>query len=259
MEKSCTVVSAYFNFKSKFDHSKYLEWITNFLGNINCNLVFYTNKECYETLKNIRQPFLDKTRFIVKEFDELHYSQEKYKEIWEYNNRIDTEKYHTKELYIIWNEKTKFVMNAIELNPFKSTHFLWVDAGCFRDKTLVPELKNFPNVNKFINNKITLLEIFNINTNEYNLKYPNMFGKKGLKLLSRIGGGIYGGDIEAWKIWNNKYDEILLRHFNDKLFAGKDQNIMFYIVQENNDLCNLIKPNTNRDKWFYLLEYFNLL
>jgi hypothetical protein len=257
MEKHCTIVSAYYKMKSKLNHNIYMNWITNFLSKVNCHLIFYTSSECYETFKNLREPFLEKTKFIVKEFNTLTYSDDKYKEIWEYNYCIDSEKNHSKELYIIWNEKTKFVMDAIKLNPFNSTHFFWIDAGAFRDLSLVYELKKFPNAEKFVDNKITLLEIDPISAEDYYVKYPNMFGPLGNELKTRIGGGIFGGDINAWTKWNEKYDEIILRHNNDKLFAGKDQNLMFYILIENPDLINLVKHNTYRDKWFYLIEYLN--
>jgi hypothetical protein len=57
-------------------------------------------------------------------------------------------------LYWVWLSKTHFVKEAIQLNPYKSTHFMWIDIGCFRfsslteifgNKTVMTHLERIPN------------------------------------------------------------------------------------------------------------------
>jgi hypothetical protein len=32
----------------------------------------------------------------------------------------------------LWNEKAELLRQGMEMNPFNSTHFYWVDIGCIR-------------------------------------------------------------------------------------------------------------------------------
>ncbi len=35
-------------------------------------------------------------------------------------------------LYLVWNEKTDLLKRVVELNPFSSEHFYWIDMGSLR-------------------------------------------------------------------------------------------------------------------------------
>ena len=65
-----TLVTAWYNLKSKFDVNKYKMWMQNFLGNVNSFfLVIFTNKESFEFI----EPFIKnpKIKVIFKEFDDF--------------------------------------------------------------------------------------------------------------------------------------------------------------------------------------------
>ena len=55
-------------------------------------------------------------------------------EQWSQQESLDPEQSvgHNRDLYIIWNEKTNFMMIAAKLNYFNSSYFLWLDIGAVR-------------------------------------------------------------------------------------------------------------------------------
>ena len=65
-----TIVTAYYNIKSKFPSSTYLSWMENFLK-IPCNLVIFTDNTSYEIIKNFRIGLENKTRIIVKNIEDF--------------------------------------------------------------------------------------------------------------------------------------------------------------------------------------------
>jgi hypothetical protein len=42
----------------------------------------------------------------------------------------------------VWNEKADLLKRGMELNPFSSEHFYWIDVGCLRPANIIPQFKN---------------------------------------------------------------------------------------------------------------------
>ena len=56
-------------------------------------------------------------------------------EEWDQQEKMDPENaYQHRLLYIIWNEKANFLLNAANENYFNSEYFLWCDIGAVRHK-----------------------------------------------------------------------------------------------------------------------------
>jgi len=248
-----TVVTAFYEIKSKFTPQKYWNWISDFCK-IECNLVIYTSPNLVDRLKEMRKEFLDKTIIVPLSFQKLYH----YKFIEEYKKHhvIDHHKnIHSPELYIIWAEKIKFVMRTIQINPFKSEKFVWCDIGVIREPQFLPVFKNFPKEDKIVNNKMNFLLLNEFS--EQDKKEIN--GIKGPVYGSiRMGGGIHSGNILAWNRYNTLWDSSLQRYFKNNRFAGQDQMIMATIAIENPELFELIRPKDyGGDPWFYLLYYWS--
>jgi len=259
ISRPITIVTAYYKIPSKFSNEKYIEWIKNFLTIIPCYLYIYTDEVSFPILQNMRKDFIYNTKIIVQPFNKLMMSQ--LMNVWNEHKKMDHEKYHTQELYILWNEKTQFVRHAICDNPFHSDYFFWCDIGAFRSPEHLPKLMTFPNiqtVSKLNPNKIYILEIEKINDNEL------IMGQNGIPLHDfkydiRVGGGIFGGHKNIWNIWANEFYGMLRKFIENSRFAGKDQNIMVSVYAKNRDLVELVKHkpyfNGTGDKWFYM-EHF---
>ena len=140
-----TVVTAYYEIKSKFTPEKYWQWINNFCNNP-FSVVIFTSENLVERFNTFRRKYSDKTKIVSIPFEELYHY--KFKNIYEEHRKKDTESKHTSDLYIIWAEKIKFVMRAIELNPFNSNNFIWCDIGAFRLENLLIRYKTFPRLVK---------------------------------------------------------------------------------------------------------------
>jgi hypothetical protein len=156
---------------------------------------------------------------------------------------------------MIWSEKSNFLKRAIELNPFQSEYFLWVDIGCFR----VPNTKyiNWPNPDKVAaldKCKVLMLSVVPFTPDELNCntleKLPSF------QNLNRIGGTIFGGCRDTLLKWHNKYYKMLEYFISIDRFIGKDQSIMNSVYLLNQDLIHLVNwVELCPDKWFYLQEY----
>ena len=132
MEKA-TIVTGYFELDvSKASDSKYKEWMKNMLV-IDNPMVIFCDNESRDFIEEIRIDKKDKTVVIVV-FDIKEFYSYKYVNEYINNYKIDKEQNvgHSPILYMIWAEKSHFLKRAIEINPFKTDYFLWVDIGCFR-------------------------------------------------------------------------------------------------------------------------------
>lgn len=258
-----TIVTAFYNLKkNKYNNEFiYYHWSYNYLSNCNSKMVIFTNKETYDYIKKIRENYIDKTHIIILEINDFY--TYKYIDYWNKDyNRDHEQNYHNINLYMIWNEKCKFVEKAININPFNTLYFIWSDIGIIRDEKYIKYIKTFPNKNiieKIDKNKMHLLYIEPYNnipiSNDIILNgASNMFLKQ-----NYIGGTIFFGHKDIFKIYIDKYYLMLEEFIKNDFFAGKDQSIMACVYFNNKELFNLIKPDLNlfNDPWFYLLYFFH--
>ena len=264
MEKGeITLVSAFYEIKSKFPSNTYYEWMRNYLS-LSTQMVIFTDSKSESYIKELRANNQNKTVIIIQELmDTKMYKNIEY---WNYCYEIDTEKYHNPLLYLIWAQKTFFVETVIEKNPFESSYFFWCDIGAFRNVNHMSKLIKFPNiekVSKLPENKIVLFSIepFQssdrmLNINGIPCLYDNVNGQACSKDICRVQGGFFGGSKNAWSSWINLYSITLEKFMVTKTFGGKDQAIMstiallyphkVHIIQTQNRI-----DNDFIDKWFY--------
>ena len=250
-----TVVTSYFQLnQSKASHLQYVEWMKNMLM-IDNPMVIFCDEKSEETIYMLRSGKHDKTRIIVTNFKEFY--SYKYANQFLEHYKMDKEQKvgHNMFLYMIWSEKSHFLKRAIELDPFKTEYFLWVDIGCFRKPNT--EYINWPNPKKMDSldkNKVLLLMIQSFTRDEW---YCNSLETlPSFQSTNRIGGTIFGGGKDVLLKWHEKYYEMLEYFISINRFIGKDQSIMNSVYLLNKDMCQLItwQPGCP-DPWFYLQEY----
>src|SRR3989338_3518467 len=129
MNNDITVVTCFFQIRSKYSTAEYFKWIENFLK-IPMKLVIYTDVNSVEFIKKVSNQ--NTTRIILLNISEFYMF--KYMDYFKYCHSIDpeTEIGHTPELYLIWAEKSWFIKRAVESNYFNTDWFFWCDIGCFR-------------------------------------------------------------------------------------------------------------------------------
>jgi hypothetical protein len=250
-----TTVTAFYEIPSKFHSSQYWDWIANFSQVVKERLVIFTSPDLVDRF-NILFP---NAVIIQKRFEDLHHS--KYYNDYEKSLDMDYQKGHSIELYIIWAEKVKFIMEAIKENPFNTEKFVWCDIGIFRQRQFFHLFKDFPKPSNIPDDKMTFLKLENFTMDNLIPDSYGIIGQNYMRNDVRIGGGIQGGNANAWKIYNDKWDAMLQRYFKAGRFAGQDQCIIGSIYLENTDLFNIVTPRSygdGSDLWFYLLYHFSL-
>jgi len=248
-----TIVTAYFALNiSKQNHNTYLNWMQNMLM-INNEMVIFCDNKSYNIIYKFREPFINKTKIIITSFQEFYCYKYLQSFIKDYQKDPEVKIGHNIELYMIWCEKSNFLKRAIELDPFNTNFFLWVDIGCFR----LPNTKylNWPNTNKMPINKVLLLSVEPFTNNELNC-YMNKLPQYNSS-YKRIGGTIFGGDKNILLIWHKKYYEMLEYFISINNFVSKDQYIMACVYLLNKEIAELIPAKSIGfdDIWFYLQNY----
>jgi hypothetical protein len=265
LRQPVTVVTAYYLFKSKHSHKEYTEWMKNFFSKIPCPLIVFADFLMLPMVRKLRSPHLDKTRFYEKNFSDFQMSQ-KGGGFWKKQTELDPElkrRHHTANVYIMWNEKIKLVVEAIERDAFGSDFFVWCDAGSFRSKNLLPHLRTFPNPAKLAH--LNPQKLYFLQSEEFN-KTDFVIGHDGLpthnfQFEARVGGTVIVGHKIAWRKWDGVYYDILDRMARAGRFVGKDQNIMASLAVMHPEMIELIKPQpyfgATGNPWFYLHYYFS--
>lgn len=257
------VVTAYYEIKSKFPTVQYWKWIENFC-NVPFKVVIFTSPNLVHKFKDLRKNLSDKTIIAPLEFKDLFHN--KFYNEYETHYQMDYNKSHSPELYIIWAEKVKFVMRAIEMKAFSNSddvnqhcvnpHYVWCDIGAFRQTNFMEKYETFPSLGNnifYAKNKMNFLMIQPFESSD-------LISGDGIKGQTygaiRLGGGIHAGNVEAWTEYDKLWDLTLQKYFDKRKFAGQDQCVMGTIYLNNPNLFNIIRPSFKRedgDPWFYLL------
>jgi hypothetical protein len=250
-----TIVTSYFQLnQSKASHLQYVEWMKNMLI-IDNPMVIFCDEKSEETIYMLRSGKHDKTRIIVTNFKEFY--SYKYANHFLEHYKMDKEQRvgHNMFLYMIWSEKSNFMKRAIELDPFNTDYFLWVDIGCFRRPNT--EYINWPNPKKIDNldkTNVLLLLVQPFTREEWNCSSRETLPL--FQFANRIGGTMFGGGKDILLKWHEKYYEMLEYFISIKRFIGKDQSIMNSVYLLNKDMCELVNWQPGcPDHWFYLQEY----
>lgn len=252
-----TIVTAYFKLSlSKATHDIYVERMKNMLV-IDNPMIIFCEEDCLELIQFLRKDKISKTHIITTTFTEFH--SYKYIDTFLKHYEMDREKHvgHNIFLYLIWSEKSHFLKKAIELDPFKTDYFLWVDIGCFRCPNI--DFINWPNpirIKQIPKSKVLLLQVYPFKQEELQCKVKEKLPS--FQFTNRIGGTIFGGGKEVLLKWHDLYYNMLEYFISINRFIGKDQSIMNSLYLINRDLCELVPCKNcgpNRDPWFYLQDY----
>ena len=253
MEKQATIVSAYFKLeKSKASHAKYLMWMRNMLI-IDNPMVIFCDEQSVLLIQRLRElaGHSNKTHIIITRFEDFYCYR--YIDVFKTHMNIDHERaIHSVELYLIWNEKSNFLLRAIEANPFSSEKFVWCDIGCFRRPNT--EFVKWPNPASIIDEKITLMVVEQFTNDE--LKNRELVNIPSFQYKNRISASIFAGHKDTLIRWHKIYYDMLEHFIRIGRFIGKDQSIMNSVFLVNRDICELVQYKPGRgDIWFYLQYY----
>ena len=240
-EKKPTVVTAYYQIKSKYSVEKYDTWMKNFLK-IPFNLVVYTDNQSAPKIQKDRGDL--PIKMVIKDFNQLYHYKfyDKYQKMY----ADDVNQKHSPELYIVWADKVKFVNDAIEKNYYNSDFFVWCDIGTMR----FPEYQNpnFPQTKYMLHNKVSFAILKSFDTEERKNKLMK-------NDVVRAAGNIQIGDRTSWKLYNIIWDKTVSQMMSANIDTSNDQRVMGNIALRYPELIDMVYPPLYYDKsgWWYLL------
>ena len=261
---SITFSSCFYIIKSKFDPSKYIEWMNNFLSIVNqFNLVIYTdeNSAQYIPIITIENP---RIKIVVKPLEQFY--NYKYKDFWIKNHSKNTllNDKSNWELNMLWSEKIWFVKETIERKYFETEWYGWCDIGYFRNRQEdlnTSFLSTWPSTNKLsLLNKDKIVYACVNNDDRYinylnktiNHKTHNGLPVKPISpYYNSVAGGffiIYNDKID-W--WSKTYDAKLELYFKNNYIVKDDQIILIDCIMTHQKNFSLFRENDLQfDNWF---------
>jgi len=261
LEKSVTIVTAYYHIKSKHDPQKYDEWINNLLVNVSksCNMVIFTSPELVNYIKEICEKNKNGAAFTVisMELKNLKIAKQYPPDVWWKQYSLDPQKACGRKVgcYLIWNSKLWFMNEAIERNVYGSDKYVWIDIGSFRT--------NDPAVCASIFDKFPVYECISYDKVDIMLIRPYLsYEMKQIVFFNTVHlGGMFGGGVHAIRQLYKLFYESLDYYISKNYFAGCDQQILSTCYMRNPKLFNLVtkrNPNDSWNEWFYLYKFWNI-
>lgn len=251
-----TVVTALYdigrgNLKGKWAHrpfSKYLEWFKNLLQ-LNVPLVVFTDSSLLWYIKEHR-PENYQTKVVTRDFSEL----ESYKLLDRIQDAIDKirrENVKEKHLFecpefitakyqVIQYTKVDLLQEVSSENPFDTSHFFWLDAGTYQERSFFDPSVPWPDKYKLnvledkyilVNDNLDLTDKTPLeNLREYVLSHKNC-------TRGYFQGGIPSAIAKVHKLFFNQVEELLRQDLttNDQIIlqilALKEPEVFFLWTQ----------------------------
>jgi hypothetical protein len=219
---------------TKFSRSvdKYIELAKQFIMKLNYPLIVFTDDdELIQFIHEERKSYADKTRVINKKFEDTYYYKyvDRLKELQQtFTIRNGNVKQETPMYIILNNNKFDFMEDAIQLNPFNSTHFVWMDFG------INHVAKNYDKIHDWIRQVPDNIKQMCINPYVENVVDKEIFQN----IYHHVAGGLFSGSKERLL----KYCQLFKRK-TEQIYAENwyqiDEAVMTMVIRENPELFSL--------------------
>jgi hypothetical protein len=237
-----TIVTMFYNIREKenntsnssLNHSsnRYIELAKKFLLKLPYNLIIFTDiDELVDIINEERKAYMNKTYIYKKKFEETYYFNhlEKLKVLQTKYNILNGHLEHETPMYIILNNnKFDFIQSAIELNPYNSSHFIWMDFG-INHVALNPE-----KISEWIFNIPDKVKQLCINPYIENVDNKNMFQY----IYHHTAGGLFSGSSKNLLEYCNLFKQKTEQIYNEEWYQI-DEAVMTMVQRENPDLFDL--------------------
>jgi Bacterial protein of unknown function (HtrL_YibB) len=245
--KEVTIVTSLFNIeRDEIDGRKweeYLKWFSETLK-LKCSMIIFVSEDLVSFVEEKRKEI--PTEIIVNSNEEIPYNYLKERidliiESDEYKEKIsDPQRIECKHsLYsIIQYSKFKWLLQAVEENPFNSKFFFWLDAGASRffdnyDLNLEYPSPNAIEALKEMGEKFLVqmnMEYYKDLANSNTLSEDYLLDNR-----SYILGSMFGGtEKEIIKV-SEDIEDIFVNKMIDNGFVNNEQIALGYLVKQNPD------------------------
>ena len=243
-----TIATAFFELpNSKHGIDEYLEWAKNSLC-LTDAMVIFTNVP--EKLAPLREHAKDRTVIVPMQVEELEIGNDIHitDEQWEHQLEIVSGFYQGKNfdfnLFKIWAGKSWLVNQALELNPFSSDVYHWMDIGHFRKEpwfcgeTVVrhPEIVPEDRMMLFMGRDIRIQE---------NREVPDAIVVKDEFASTYIPGGWIAGRANVWPEFLQRFEETISIYLLLGISLTEDQALLETTCIRNEGLCALVRRDNH--------------
>lgn len=213
----------------------YIDFSKKFLLNLPFPIIFFVddNEITINSILNARKEnnLINKTFIFVNDFENTYFYKHlsRLQELQTQFHIINGEIEHETPLYVILNNnKFDCVDKAIEKNPFKSSHFIWMDFGINH----VSQSNDV--IYQWIDKVPDKIKQMCINPYTENVPYKEYF----MFIYHNMAGGLFSGSAENML----KYSELFKRkteEIYDENWYQIDEAVMTMVHRDNPDLFDL--------------------
>jgi hypothetical protein len=263
-EKNVTIVTMFYNIREKecndsnsqFNHSieKYINYAKQFILKLNYNLIIFTDNDVIKNIvKEERKELSDKTFIVNKLFEDTYY----YKhlniltDLQTKFNIVNGHVEHETPMYIILNnDKFDFIESAINLNPFNSSHFIWMDFG-INHVAANPEV-----IDEWINYVPDKIKQLCINPYIEKVDDKEMFKY----IYHHVAGGLFSGSSKNLLTYCELFRQKTEQIYNDNWYQI-DEAVMTMVIRENSQLFDLFYGDYNGiiSNYFFPIHNIDLI
>jgi hypothetical protein len=262
-----TFSTCWYQFKAKFNHDVYRQWIANMLSNVrNYNLVVYTDTaSCTDAGLVAMVGDNPRIRIVLKPMEAWHnYTM---RDVWEANHArnellaglVDW------RVNMLWSEKVHFVAESVARGYFDTEFHGWCDIGYFRNRGTGPAgcqdtpmgmLREWPNPAKIADLDPSKVH-YGCVTNDLGVietcKGCIASGQPMDPRVNLVAGGFFVmyKDKAAW--WASTYDAKLHQYFAQGRVVKDDQQIIADCVLSADTaphFCMHREAGASHDVWF---------
>jgi hypothetical protein len=256
-----TIVTMFYDIRSLENNGgnvkkidEYLELSKKFILTLPFNIIFFIdeNKEIFDFIYTFRKNLhlLDKTFIYICDFKTTFYYQylhklEELQNIYIITNRSlikDTPYY-----VILNNNKFYFIEKACNLNPFNSSHLIWMDFGINHVS------KDTNSIHKWINKIPDKIKQMCLNPFIENISDKEYFKE----IHHNTAGGLFSGSIENMKKYSELFKKKTLQIYDENWYQ-LDEAVMTIVHKENPELFDLYYGNYYELISNYLLHLNNI-
>lgn len=230
-----TIVSAFIsNANSYRDISKYIEYGTKLLT-IDTPKIIFLEKAIYD--EHFSNDIFPQTQFVFVEKTES-YLYEQIENITQFNIETTNPGKDTLEYMFVQCNKTEWVKQAIELDPFNTEQFVWVDFGIYHmiNSEYFAECVYKMTQQKY--DKIRIAGCWDLNAFYHN-NYQS-------KVLWYFAGSVFGGDKNSLY----KFADLMKTRCLDLIDQHQsliwEVNLWYFIYNENKELFDVYRADHNK-------------
>lgn len=226
---------------------QYFDWLEKTLY-LNTKFVIFIQDTLYEKLKELiskNKTIMERVIIKITTLDEIPYyiykpeidrilNSDEYQNIIRDSSRIECKL----SLYnIIQYSKLEWIRKIIEENPYNSSHFFWMDAGCSRFFGDVNITKEWPVLNNSIINNIII-------QGRNDLKYYPYWNSLHLDSTNLLCGTMFGGD-KTNMIWLADMIKTIFEELLNKNIVNNEQIALAILWKQFPEKFNIYINNTN--------------